>query len=220
MSSVLILPDTHLPASSKKLIEKAAAIRDEWQPDIVVQLGDLIDAKAWSRFAKSSDDDSAALEWEKTEKQAEILHSYFPDMIILEGNHDVRLMRKACQDAGIPAKMLKTFQEIFGFKGWKFHNKTTPLIIDNVAYIHGDEVSAPLSTLAQKLGRSVVRGHTHQGGLLFTRYFDREVFAMECGALIDETHNAFGYASKNPRRSWIGIGLVEDGKSPHLISLG
>lgn len=215
---VLVLPDLHLPASSPELIRWAARIQDQFKPHKVIQLGDLIDAKAWSRFPKSSTDDSAALEWEKTVKQAELLHKYFPKLQILEGNHCSRPMKKALIDAGQPPQLIRPYHEALGFKGWTFHLSAEPLVIDNVSYIHGDEVASNLNLLATKMGTSVVRGHTHQAGIIYTRLFNRQVFAMECGALIDETHNAFAYARKNPKRCWLGLGLVEDGENPQLIS--
>lgn len=215
---VLVLPDLHLPASSPELIRWAARIQDKFKPHKVIQLGDLIDAKAWSRFPKSSTDDSAALEWEKTVKQAELLYKYFPKLQILEGNHCGRLMKKALIDAGSPPQLIRPYYEALGFKGWDFHLKSSPLVVDAVAYIHGDEIASPLALLATRMGMSTVRGHTHFAGIIYTRLFTRQVFAMESGALIDETHAAFGYASKNPKRCWIGVSTVEDGENPQLIS--
>ena len=215
---VFFLPDFHAPASSLPIIKWAAKERDKFKPDIVIQLGDLVDAEAWSKYPKSSDDDSPSLEWEKTEHQLQQLYKYFPELVIVEGNHCARIMRKAFQDAQLPKKFFKTIGEVLGFDGWEFYTETKPLIVDGVGVIHGDEVNSPLTLIASRMGRPVVRGHTHQAGIVYTRFFDRQIFAMECGMLADEDHNAFGYAAKNPKRGWCGVGTMVDGENPQLIS--
>jgi len=52
-------------------------------------------------------------------------------MVILRGNHDTRVLRKAVE-AGIPKQMFRDVDDVFGFKGWEWIGQNKKLIINTV----------------------------------------------------------------------------------------
>ena len=219
---IFFLGDVHLPYHDKKSIEKVADAIKQSQDDgddvKVVQVGDLADQRAWSRFPKDGDVDNAQKEFDDTVTSMEWLHKLIPDMHIIFGNHDRRIAMRA-SDSQIPRQLIKSIDQVFNFPGWKWHVSDTPLIIDGIAVIHGDEYPIPNpSSACLRLARSVVYGHTHQGRLEHVRLFDRSMFAMNVGWLGDETQSAFNYSKRSPARYWTGYGVIVDGV-PFLIPI-
>jgi predicted phosphodiesterase len=220
-NKILVLPDIHAPAAAMDKLYSLARFAVKWQPDIVVQLGDLTDQRFWSRFASEPDADNASVEWEKTAAQIEEIHELFPNMVILQGNHCLRYIKRAFE-VSIPKQLIKSLQELFPYKGWTWHLDSKPLVLNTetgpISFLHGDETPANLSQLAQRVGMSTVRGHSHQAGLLYTQTFQGSMFAMECGCLVDESHPAMSYAAKSPKRCFIGFATIENGV-PELFRL-
>jgi predicted phosphodiesterase len=219
---IFALPDMHLPYMDWNAIEKVAEeikIAKRRGDDVtVVQLGDLMDQRAWSRFPKEGDADNAQHEWDLAEKCMQRLHKLIPEMTIIFGNHDSRIAKKATE-VYLPKQLVKTLDKHFNFDGWKWHTSDDPLVIDGIAFIHGDSfpIPRPISA-ALRLGQSVVFGHTHQSHLSYVTTHNRTMFALNCGWLGDETQSAFRYASGSPHKCWKGYGVIIDG-TPHLIPI-
>ena len=219
---IFALPDMHLPYMDWNAIEEVAEeirlAKRRGDDVVVVQLGDLMDQRAWSRFPKEGDADSAQDEWNKTEECMERLYKLIPEMHILFGNHDSRIAKKATE-AYLPKQLVKTLDNHFNFDGWKWHTSDDPLVIDDIAFIHGDSfpIPRPISA-ALRLGQSVVYGHSHQASLSYVTTHNRTMFALNPGWLGDETQSAFRYASGSPHKCWKGYGVIIDGV-PHLMPL-
>lgn len=215
---ILILPDLHLPHTNWAGLEQAAAYAKIFKPDIVIQLGDLIDAKAWSRFGKDVDDDSPQAEWDAVERDVKRLAKLFPKMTILSGNHDRRTAAKACE-ASLPRQLVKSLEEAFGVKGWTWHMSSKPLVVDGIVLVHGDEMAGTPGQKAAKLGKSVVQGHTHKASLTYINTFQHQLFGMEAGCLIDAESIAFRYSARNPMTCFQGFAVIDNGL-PVLVPVG
>lgn len=213
---VMALGDWHCPALDLKMLAWAKKIFIAEKCDLAVMLGDLVDGKAWSRFDKPAEDDSPALEWKKTVQQVEKASKIFKKLEIINGNHDLRIIKKSVE-AKIPRQLIKELHEIFDFPGWDFHIGPKPLIIDKVAYVHGDEIVATRGNKCIKYGMSIVQGHTHQAALTYVQTFDNSLFECEAGFMGIEEHPAFSYAAKNPRRGWKGVVIVDNGVNVRFI---
>jgi len=207
---ILIIPDSHLPCADWIALQAIYKFNKKFKADIIIQLGDLIDAKAWSRWPKDPDDDSAQLEWDKTEAAVLKFAKLFPKMTIILGNHDRRPMAKALE-VGLPKQLVRRLDEVFNVPGWNWHLDNKPLVVDGVVFIHGDEMGGTVSQKASRLGVSVVQGHTHKASLTYINTFQKQLFAMECGHVADTETSAFRYSAKNPMTSWKGFATIEDG---------
>lgn len=221
---ILAIPDTHFPWTDWYALNdiakyKLSLERRKKQPVRVVQLGDITDQKSWSRWSKDPDDPCPHSEWEQVEIAMAKMYELFPEMDILLGNHDTRTIKKAFE-AGLPKHVINGLNDLFDYDGWGWHICSKPLVIEGVAYLHGDEdKTSHLASKASHYGMSVVQGHTHKGSLKFLNFFDRELFVMECGAIVDCTSLAFRYAAKSPVRTFKGFGVITNGTQPELISL-
>lgn len=219
---IFVLPDMHLPWGDWGAIEEVAeeiGIAKRRGDDVtVVQLGDLIDARAWSKYPKGPSDENAQQEWDEAEEAMERLYDLIPEMNILLGNHDERFAKKATESQ-LPRQLVRTLDEYFSFDGWVWHTAEIPLEIDGIAFIHGDNFPIPTpTTAALRLGQSVCYGHSHSGHLSYVVTFKRRLFSLNCGWLGDESKSAFNYARKSPNRSFKGYGVIIDGV-PHLVPL-
>lgn len=211
---ILVLGDTHLPWVLWPCVESAARFADKYKPDLVIQVGDFTDQYSWSKYPKDPLAPNAGLEWQLVQEAAYKFADFFPQMKILEGNHCRRYMYRALE-AGVPKQLIKRLDEEFDTQGWKFHTEPEPLVVDNIAFIHGDEMAGHAGLKSQRMGMSVVQGHDHLGYLHFTCTFYHRIFGMSVGTLMDPKSIAAKYASKNPMRCWLGWATITDGV-PHL----
>lgn len=219
---IFVLGDMHLPWCDWKAIEEVAeeikTAKRRGDDVTVVQVGDIMDQRYWSKYQKAPSDENSQLEWDRAEQAMDRLNDLIPEMTIIFGNHDIRIAKKATE-AMVPRQLVKTLDEYFCFDGWKWHVDNQPLQIDGISYIHGDEFAIPTpESAALKIGHSVCYGHTHQAKLAYTVMFKRKLFSMNVGWLGDESASAFGYAAKAPFRCFKGYGVIIDG-TPHLIPL-
>jgi hypothetical protein len=180
-------------------------------------MGDLIDAKAWSTYAKDPDDDSAQLEFDKALADCKKLANLFPEMVVLVGNHESRIQARALE-ARLPKQLVRGIHEAIDVPGWKFHLSDDPFVADNVGFIHGDQGAGSIAQKASKLGMSLCCGHTHKAGITYSTTFNKQIFAMEVGCIVEVNNAAFKYASKSLAQSWVGFAVIEDG-IPHLYPL-
>ena len=216
----IILGDTHIPWEDKELLKSVSDVykfysRKKDHKVTVIQMGDSTDQKAWSRFSKDVDDYSPTEEWEKTVEGMLQLSKMFPEMHILTGNHCRRVMQKAFE-ASLPKQLIKGLEQVFDYPGWKWHLDNKPLVLDKVAFLHGDETGGSAVAKAKRMGMSVVQGHDHQGYVEFINTFDHKIFGMGVGCMIDPAGSAFRYSAKNPMTCFIGYGEIIDGR-PNLI---
>lgn len=226
MSKIIFaLPDQHHPWSCWDRLAVVAeevkiATRKKSNTVKVINLGDIIDSMAWSRYPKGPDAPNAQAEWDATEVAMHRLAKMFPEMTILSGNHCVRPMKKALE-AQLPRQLIKGLDQVFDIPGWEWHMGNRLYEHDNVVFCHGDEFPISVANIglaASRLGKSLVFGHTHQAALVYVNIFDKSYYAMNCGAIVDDKAVCFQYAAKNPRRTWQGYGMIVDGQ-PHLVAL-
>lgn len=205
----------HLPFVDWDVVEQAREFKIKHKPDLVISTGDLTDQKAWSRFLKEPDDDSPDNEWLKTQKAAKELAKMFPEMEILDSNHDRRYIKKAAE-AGLPKAMIRTLEELFPYKGWHWRLEDEPVVYNNIAFMHGDELTGGIMAKVRTLGMSVVQGHSHKAELVYNCTFNKQCFGMDVGCMVDKKSAAFAYAKKSLTKVWVGFGYIQDGV-PYLF---
>lgn len=218
-NKILVLPDAHAPWVDWKALEQAHKWCLRHKPDLVICLGDLTDQKIWSRWPKDVDDASPSDEFIAAEKCLKRLHKMFPKMVILRGNHDVRILNKAIE-GGIPAQMFKDVDEVFNFKGWEWINANDKLLINTIRgkilFVHGDEQGGTVAQKSRILGISVIQGHTHKVSITYTTTLSGTIFGAEMGCIMDTKSKAAKYAAANPVGSSVGFGVVKYGV-PYFI---
>ncbi|CAM6005998.1 unnamed protein product [Sphagnum balticum] len=216
---ILVIPDAHAPWVHWPALQQAYKWAKRHKPDLVICLGDLTDQKIWSRWQKDVDDVSPSDEFKSAEKCLKRIHKMFPKMIILRGNHDVRILAKAVE-AGIPAEMFRDVDQVFNFKGWTWVPVNDKLIINTprgpVLFVHGDEQGGTVVQKSRILSLSVVQGHTHKVSVTYTTTMRGTIFGAEMGCIMDTQSKAAKYAAANPVGSSVGFGVLKFG-IPYFI---
>jgi predicted phosphodiesterase len=212
---ILVLGDIHLPFADWEALEQAREFAVKHKPDVVFTTGDLTDQKSWSRFMKEPHDDNPESEWNKTVAASKELAKMFPRLVIRRSNHDIRYIKKAAE-AGIVKAMIRGLDELFPYKGWIWELGNDPYVLDDIAFMHGDELYGSVKVKVQQLGLNVVQGHTHKAEIVYNCTFNRRLWGMDVGCMIDTKSAAFDYAAKALSKVWVGHGWVQDGV-PYLF---
>lgn len=218
---VLVVGDLHFPFARWDLIHELYAFATVYKPDVIVQLGDLIDGKAWSKYGKDPNDLGADQEWDAAETDIHKFYKLFKGykLVFLEGNHCRRIMFRAAE-AGLPSRLIPRLHKIFPFKGVIWHMDNTPFEIDGVMYSHGDELigGGNVKQRAMSQGKSFVQGHTHTAELHFISTFNHRIFGAIAGCLVDMRSLGMKYAARNLNRCFLGWMTVTDGRCPTIYS--
>tara|TARA_R110000868_G_scaffold9394_6_gene46941 strand:- start:2716 stop:3396 length:681 start_codon:yes stop_codon:yes gene_type:complete len=221
--SVAILGDLHAPFHCRKSVYKVISIIRKEKPKIVIQIGDLLDLYAFSKFPKSLNVMGPAQEVKQGRKVTEDLWKEIRqaagrqvECFQLLGNHDERLAKR----------IQESLPEVEGMAGtglWSFPGVQTmeaerdELIIDGVVYMHGyrkfgDHVKYNLM--------STVCGHSHQGGVVYLPIKGKTLFELNAGYLGDPKATAMTYTKQSKISRWTkGVGWIDD-YGPRFIPLG
>lgn len=212
---IIVIGDPHHPYCDFELLEQIRKFNQLFKADEIVCTGDLTDQKFWSRFIKDPHDDGGSLEWEKTVKACKEMYKMFPKMTILNSNHDRRYIKKALE-AGIIKQMIRPISEVIDCPKWKWHLGPNPLVLDNTAFMHGDELQGSVKAKVATLGMNVVQGHTHKAELQYLNTFNKKLFGLDVGCTVRPDSAAFDYAASSLTKVWTGFAYIDNGV-PHLI---
>lgn len=203
---VLVIGDVHEPFTLDGYLEFCVNTYYEYNCNTVVFIGDIID----NHYASYHETDSDALggkdELELAIKKIERWHDAFPEAIVLFGNHDLIISRKA-QSGSIPTPWLKSFEEVLHTPNWNFVNDVT---IDDVLYTHG--IGSKAHIKVTKDMQSCVQGHHHTDCYVQWKVGRKaKVFGMQVGCGIDVKSYAMAYG-RHFSKPAIGCGVIIDGK--------
>ena len=228
--TVLILGDTHLPFADKAALREAVYRAKHLQPTHIVQIGDLFDHFAFSRFYRDLNKSYPQLELSEGAGQARKLWSDLQKAapaakcFQLNGNHDSERLKKLVLQGqpevySIVAEFMAqrmtfagvhTVQEYRDFLTLKING--TPTV-----FCHGW-----LSTTAKHLNffkKNVVLGHLHRAEIYYSREFGgASNYAMNVGYLGDENSHVFNY-TQCVKKSWtLALGII-DRDGPRVVTL-
>lgn len=221
---VVAVPDLHLPFTDWKRVEKLYNHIEEIQPNVVIQLGDLLDRFTNSRFARSQDIMTPKEEVE--EGHAGAINFWIEikkrvksaQRIQIKGNHDDRLLRQVLEMCPeIYSVVKKADAEMFKFAGVKtVPDSRDGIFIDGNLYTHGHLTQ--LGAHMVQLGVNVVHGHTHRGGVVFRNHFGKTMWELDCGYLADEKSVPLMYGPTKHLQHVKGFGVI-DRLGPRFIPL-
>lgn len=217
MACVLALGDSQSPFHHKDTLQFWKRLKKKWKPDVVVHMGDNLDLK-YLKYWSVNDEDTA---WEQHKKSVDFhsdMFSLFPDLVILESNHNDRHYAVA-EKYGIPSFHLKTMHELVSAP------KTVKIVskfeVEDVAYIHGHTLKGSgLDGLAKnaimKYQQSVVIGHcaTLLGSVQYNTW-KNNFFFMATGCMADIHSYGMKFLRDMNMPIALGAGVVVDGKHPY-----
>lgn len=219
-SSILVIPDLHVPFHHPDAFDFLDAVSNRYSPDRVVCLGDEVDKHNMS-FHDSDPDIpfSASGELEKAIWHLKDLYLLFPRVDVIESNHGSMVYRKG-KAHGIPRHYFKTYQEILEApKRWVWH---LDLVVtasngQDIYFHHG--LSKNAMKTSQNKSMNHCCGHYHSEFAIQYWANSRQLYwAMNTGCLIDDKAMAFNYNNTTLARPILGCGVILDG-IPKLIPM-
>ncbi|MGW9170129.1 metallophosphoesterase [Streptomyces decoyicus] len=236
MKRIVIISDTQLPYEDKRAVRNLIQFIGEYDPDEVLQIGDLMDYPApsrWTSGTKAEFEGGVMKDSEYGKKNfLEPLRAVYDGPIkVLEGNHDERPRKYLEKNAPALAEAnFFRFENLLDFELYGVE-KVSPYykVAPGWVAVHGHEspglnqiAGRTAAAKARKAGVSVVMGHTHRmaispestgyGGKLKTLY------GFEVGHLMDVKQA--GYLRGGPANWQRGFGLLYAGQynaTPHAI---
>lgn len=218
MATVLTVGDCHCPGMKRGYDGFLKRVADEYQPDRIVFIGDVIDWASISYHEKNVSLPAAADEVRKARRQVQTLHRAFPKADWMLGNHDV-LPARQVRSAGLPDGLLRNYNDYWEVD-WKVNPRLSHLKIDGVEYSHGENgpqgQRAALKQAKERF-RSQVIGHLHsEAGVEWYCNGEFRVFGMSVGWGGDIAKMQFEYGRKFNRKPILGCGVVVDGKRAYF----
>lgn len=236
---IVVLPDIHVPAHNKKLMWAVLEFLKDYQPHIVILIGDVADVFALSRWPvpprvvknMQKELDEARRLIDRIIEVSRCVHLFF-----IMGNHEDRTHRYLTDPAAGLANVLdfNTREPILSFHGLMGYKPGDPvtfiydlqekggfgggiLVNDDLEFHHGFIVrpnpGASPRADADRTGRSTAHGHTHRAAMGARETTSGMLRYFEFGHLVDPEHPYMGYA--NLLNNWhpaIGPGVIVGGK--------
>lgn len=216
--SILVIPDQHAPYQHPDFLRFLVAVRDAFEPDLVVNLGDETDGHALSFHDSDPNLDSAGVELEKAKAFLRDLHREFPQMLVCHSNHGSLVYRRA-KAHGIPVQMIKKYRDILfpenGCPAWSWaHHWRINTPLGEVLFKH--QTTNILADAAHN-GCNLVVGHEHgKFGVEYSASSAHLYYGMYCGCGVDKDSIAFAYGKHSLRKPVIGCGVIVNGRPVNL----
>lgn len=218
---IMVVGDLHAPYTHVDAIPFLKHVRDNYGPDMVVQVGDETDGHAISFHDSDPNLDSAGVELEKAKLVLEQVHELFPNLLVCDSNHGSLIYRRA-KTHGLPVQFIKKYRDILfpehGAPAWSWADAwvlNTPL--GPVRFQH--QVSGDFMLNASHERTSLVLGHEH--GRFEVQYAASSTalyFGAYAGCLIDSKSLSFAYGKLHRKKPILGCMVITDG-SPQLIPM-
>ena len=215
---ILCISDLHCPYQHVDALKFLAAIKDKYNPDRVICIGDELDNHAMSFHDSDPSLASAGDELKRGRDVIWQVEELFPKVDVLESNHGSLAYRKA-KVGGVSKEWLRPYKDVLGTKKWDWHFELTVTLPDkNPCYFHHGR-SANTKTYTTNMGMSAIQGHYHEKfEIVYWGNSERLNFGMTVGCLVDDKCVAFEYNNSNLKRPVIGCGMIIDSQ-PRLMPM-
>lgn len=217
-NNVLVVGDLHSPFIRKGYLEHCLKVRQQYQCNEVVFIGDVVDNHYSSYHDADPDGFGAGEELDRAIHHLKEWHQHFPKAKVCIGNHDAIICRKAFS-SGISNRWIKDYDDVLGTPGWDFQNQHE---IDGVIYTHGTGSSGKGATKRVREWQcSIVQGHIHTEAYI-DWYCNKEyrLFAMQVGCGVDDRSYAMAYARNFTKKYIVSCGVVlNNGTLPIVLPM-
>lgn len=217
---IMVIPDIHAPYQHPDTLPFLMTVREQFSPDLVVDLGDELDYHAMSFHDSDPNLDSAGVELEKGKEFLNEMYKTFPQVLVCHSNHGSMQFRRA-KAHGIPVQLIKKYREVIfpqhSAPQWSWsHNWRINTPLGEVMFKH--QSSGILSDAAHNSCNLVV-GHSHGNfSVEYSASSSHLYYGMYCGCLIDKDSMAFAYGKHSLRKPIVGCAVIINGR-PVLIPM-
>ena len=220
--NAIVISDMHIPYHHPDSFAFLEAVKDKYEINRVLNVGDILDKHQTSYHAKEHEALGTNEEFRDSKYYINKLAELFPVMDIAMGNHDALTKRKA-KDVGIPRYMLKTDQEAYGLPDtWNFKESFDYPDMQDLHMRHTIGTNTKLN--AKQFSSNSVQGHHHSEFCI--SYFadvNKIRWSMSVACLIDHKHPVFTYNKSALTRPILGLGLIlnnEPKLAPMQLDIG
>lgn len=237
-TTVLIISDIQAPYHDGRALDNVIDFAREFKPDMLVNVGDDLDAPEVSQWTKGRAGEYAGTLQASLDEVAKI-HMRFRDAIgdapylLSRSNHGDRLRKYIGQFAPALAGLRSlSLADLAGYKEAGISYQKGPFAVaPGWLCAHGDEGSLSriagrtAGLLAETWRMSVVCGHTHRAGIVPKSYgyggaVHSTVWGMEVGHLMDVSKATYLKGGSCDWQQGIGILRVSgDRVSPELVPI-
>lgn len=215
---VLIISDIHLPHAHQDWYHFLSEIKNQYKPELIINVGDEIDGHSISFHDSDQELFSASKELEYAIEEIQHLKQLFPKMYLCESNHGSLIFRRM-KHHGLPLRHLKSLQELYNTPQWSWHHEIIlETHIGNTLIVHGK--TGAYHKLAMSQGCNAVQGHFHQRSeVTWSRSSTNNIFNMFVGCLINEQSLAFAYGKNIAKKPIISLGWLNELGEPSVIRM-
>lgn len=206
---MLVIGDTHEPFCLDDYLEHCVTIKNKYQCNRIIHIGDLIDNHYSSYHETVPDGMSAGDELQTAIDRVARWRKEFPKAVWIKGNHDALIERKA-QSGNLSVKWIRAYTDVLNLPDWDLKER---YVLDDVQYIHG--MAGKASTKIGKDMMNTVQGHHHtEANITYKVGAKFKVWGMQVGCGINIKSYAMAYGKHYPKPA-IGCGVVlENGRLP------
>lgn len=199
---VVVLPDVHFGHADKGAITAILRMLKDYQPDEVIQIGDLIDGQALGQWPKSPED------WNSLQDEFDEARTFWANirtvcpharLVQLEGNHEERLQLCLWKNPGLHTLRSLTIKSQMGLheSNVEYYRRTERFWISKPLRLlakHGNQTNGNAAYAVHnemmKAHASIVMGHVHRLGVTHHTGEDGDTWTgIECGHLTLPSHS-------------------------------
>lgn len=216
---ILPIGDLHFPFVHRPTLEKIYRFAEKEigkDDGYIVQVGDLYDMFAHSKFPKSANfygpDDELELGFKAAKEFWSEINKACPNAKKhgLKGNHDVRPLKLAIERApsleGLVARALEGYFQFDGVNLVADHREE--LEIDSILFHHG--IFGKLGDHRDFTQMCTVVGHTHRGGVVYRPLRKHTLWELNCGFVGDENAKVLQYTPMKTTGWTLGWGFIDE----------
>jgi len=212
-------PDIHFPYHNQKALKSAMNFMEDFKPDVVVQLGDLVDFYALSTYSK---DPSRLL---TLQQELDLANDFWrevrlrcPDaeLYMKEGNHEERLQKTIYSKpelspiAALDLKCLLGLNK-YGVSFYRTHERlcfNNCLLVTHGKYVRGKPGASAMAELETRW-ISGISGHTHRAAKVIDCKNGKYYTWVESGFLGDRAEGFEFMGDVNPNwRNAVTVGYL------------
>lgn len=221
---ILVIGDTHHPFGHKGAFERLYIFAEKMMPDYIIQVGDLLDLYAQSKFPRSqnfySPEEEEKLGIEHAAQMWAKLKAICPKAKCYQllGNHDVRPIKRVLESAPTLEHVVKAhYKNIMQFDGvTTIDDYRQELIIEDIVFHHG--YRSKLGAHRDYTLTNFVCGHSHKGGVVFRRIRGETIWELNAGFMADASSKVLAYSSQKIHDQTLGWGWIDE-FGPRFIHL-
>jgi hypothetical protein len=205
VKKILLVPDLQIPYHDRAAVRALATFREQWSPDLVACVGDLIDLPQISQWTKGTAGEHTR-DLNKHRNEAVEVIDMLGINVISRANHEDRLFKSISSRLpglmGLPELQIEEFLGL-NDRGITYAHEPYRLAKDWYL-MHGDEGTQSAKSgltaagLAARISASVACGHTHKLGLIPTTHMvggkvRRTDWGFEVGCILNFRSPGFKY---------------------------